>query len=240
VLDTSETSRLGSVADRLGDLKILVIDHHPPTPRAIGETVALDPTACATGELVYDLLTLDGGRPDLRQARALYVAVVTDTGSFCFGNTTPRAHAVAAELLRAGVDVEVMFRHLFARYTPEGLDLLERALTSLEVDREHALAWVSIRARDLDETDASVEDREGLVEYPRRLQGTEVAILFRELPGGRTKISLRSNGAIDVAAVARDFGGGGHRQAAGALVQGHLEDVRDRVVDRLREAARTT
>lgn len=238
VLDTSETSRLGAVADRLGELKVLVIDHHPPTPRAIGETVVLDPTACATGELVYDLLTLDGGRPAPAQARALYVAVVTDTGSFRFGNTTPRVHALAAELLRAGVDVEAMFRRLFARYTPEGLELLKRALASLEVDREHALAWVSIRARDIDETDASVEDREGLVEYPRRLEGTEVAILFRELGGRRTKISLRSNGDVDVAAVARQFGGGGHPQAAGALVSGTLEEVRGRVLERLREAAR--
>ncbi|HKK28372.1 MAG TPA: bifunctional oligoribonuclease/PAP phosphatase NrnA [Gemmatimonadota bacterium] len=240
VLDTSETSRLGAVADRLDTLKILVIDHHPPTPDAIGETVVLDPSACATGELVYDLLTLDGGRPGVREARALYVAIVTDTGSFRFGNTTPRAHAVAAELLRAGVDVEDMFRHLFARYTSHGLDLLERALATLEVDEDHALAWVSIRASDVEETGASAEDREGLVEYPRRLQGTEVAVLFRELARGRTKISLRSNGPIDVAAVARDFGGGGHRQAAGALVERPLAEVREAVVERLREAARET
>lgn len=237
VLDTSELQRIGTVADRLDRLKVTVIDHHPPTPHALGETVVLDPTACATGELVYDLLTLEGGRPDVEQARALYVALVTDTGSFRFGNTTPRAHALAAELLRCGVQVETMFRYLFARYTPAGLELLKRALASLAVDEEHGLAWVSVRAADVEETGASSEDREGLVEYPRRLQGTEVAILFRELADGRTKISIRSNGAVDVARVAREFGGGGHPQAAGALLDRSLEQTRRLVVDRLRKSA---
>lgn len=235
VLDTSETSRLGAVAQRIDGLKVLVIDHHPPTPRAIGETVVLDPTACATGELVYDLITLDGGRPTTAQARGLYVAIVTDTGSFRFGNTTPRTHAIAAELLRAGVQIGPMFRRLFARYTSSGLDLLKRALNTLEVDEDHAIAWICLRARDVEETGAGPEDREGLVEYPRRLQGIEVAILFRELPDGRTKVSLRSNGRVNVDTVARDFGGGGHPQASGALVDRPLEEVCSRMVRRVRE-----
>jgi phosphoesterase RecJ-like protein len=236
VLDTSEASRLGSLAERIDALRVLVIDHHPPTPRALGETAVLDPTACATGELVYDLITLDGDRPTRDQARALYVAIVTDTGSFRFGNTTPRAHAIAAELLRAGVEIGAMFRRLFARYTSSGLELLKRALATLEVDEEHAIAWVTVRARDVVETGAGPEDREGLVEYPRRLAGIEVAILFRQLADGRTKISVRSNGSVDVAEVARDFGGGGHPQAAGALVDRPLEETRRLVVQRVREA----
>jgi phosphoesterase RecJ-like protein len=233
VLDTSETSRIGAVAERIDGLKVLVIDHHPPTPRAIGETVVLDPTACATGELVYDLITLDGDRPTTAQARGLYVAIVTDTGSFRFGNTTPRAHAIAAELLRAGVEIGPMFRRLFARYTAAGLDLLRRALDSLEVDEEHAVAWIALRDRDVEETGAGPEDREGLVEYPRRLVGIEVAILFRELSDGRTKISLRSNGGVNVDSVARDFGGGGHPQASGALLDLPLDEARRRVVERV-------
>jgi len=236
ILDTSEASRIGSVAERIDGLRVLVIDHHPPTPRALGETVVLDPTACATGELVYDLLALEGRRPNVAQARALYVAIVTDTGSFRFGNTTPRAHAIAAELLRAGVDVEGMFRRLFARYTESGLELLKRTLATLQVDREHAIAWVTLRDVDVQDTGADAEDREGLVEYPRRLDGVEVAILFRELADGRTKISVRSNGRVDVAEVARDFGGGGHPQAAGALVAEPLDVTRRRVVERVRRA----
>lgn len=233
ILDTSEPSRLGQVVDHLSSRSVVVMDHHPATPDSVGEVVARDTSACAAGELAYDLLTLDGELPSRRQARALYVAMVTDTGSFRFGNTTARSHRVAASLVEAGVDVEEMFRSLHASFTRPGLDLLQRALDSLQVAGEEPVAWISFRQRDLDETGATAEDREGLVEYPRRLQGIEVAILFRELADGRTKISLRSNGPTDVAAIARDLGGGGHPQAAGALLEDGLSTAESRVVERV-------
>lgn len=240
VLDTSEADRLGRVADHLERPTVAVVDHHPPPAREIADTVARDPSACATGELIFDMLGLGEGEPELPEpvARALYVAVVTDTGSFRFGNTTARAHAIVGRLIRAGVDVEAMFRHIFARYTPEGLALLERALGSLEVGGDGRVAWITLRLRDLQETGATAEDREGLVEYARRLQGVEVALLFRELHGGRTKVSARSNGDVDVSAVARDLGGGGHRQAAGILLDRPLEAARDQVLGRVRRAVR--
>ncbi len=238
VLDTSERSRLGAVAEHLEDSRVAVIDHHPDAPDAVGDVVARDPGACATGELVHDLLRGAGAEITPPIARALYVALVTDTGSFRFGNTSARAHELAADLLRAGVDVEAMFRRIFARYTPEGLDLLRRALDSLEVAERGRLSWLTVRTEDLEESGASAEDREGLVEYARRLRGAEVAVLFREIPGGRTKASLRSNGDVDVAAVAREFGGGGHRQAAGLLLERPLEEARREVLGRLRSAVR--
>lgn len=238
VLDTSEPSRLGSVADHLEGSRVAVIDHHPDAPDAVGDVVARDADACSTGELVHDLLRGAGAELTPAVARALYVAVVTDTGSFRFGNTDPRAHELAADLLRAGVDVEAMFRRIFARYTPEGLDLLRRALDTLEVDEAGRLAWITVTREDLEASGASAEDREGLVEYARRLRGAEVAVLFREIPGGRTKASLRSNGEVDVAAAAREFGGGGHRQAAGLLLERPLEEARREVLARLRRAVR--
>ena len=236
VLDTSEPGRMGGLAEHAARLPVAVIDHHPISATSVGEVVVNDPGACATGELVYDLLTLDGEELGTPPARALYVAIVTDTGSFRFGNTTARTHQVVAELLRAGVDVEAMFRRIFARYTPEGLDLLERALASLERSEDGRVAWITIRESDLRETGADAEDREGLVEYARRLDGVEVALLFREVQGGGTKISLRSNGEVDVAAVAQRFGGGGHRQAAGALTGGPLDRVREEAVRQVESA----
>ncbi len=238
VLDTSERSRLGAVADHLEGKRVAVIDHHPDAPDAVGDVVARDPDACSTGELVHDLLRGADAELTPPVARALYVAVVTDTGSFRFGNTDARAHELAADLLRAGVDVEGMFRHIFARYTPEGLDLLRRALDTLAVDEGRRLAWITVTREDLEASGATAEDREGLVEYARRLRGAEVAVLFREIPGGRTKVSLRSNGAVDVAAAAREFGGGGHRQAAGILLERPLEEARREVLARLRRAVR--
>ena len=238
VLDTSERSRLGAVAEHLPGARVAVVDHHPDAPDSVGEVVARDAAACATGEMVHDLLR-DGGVELTRpMARALYVALVTDTGSFRFGNTDARTHELAGRMLRAGVDVEEMYRRIFARYTPEGLDLLRRALGSLRVTEGGRLSWLTVRAEDLDESGASAEDREGLVEYARRLRGTEAAVLFREIPGGRTKASLRSNGEVDVAAVAREFGGGGHRQAAGILLERPLPEARREVVERLRQAVR--
>lgn len=236
VLDTSEASRLGEVADSLAQHTVGVMDHHPATPHSVGDLVVRDPEACATGELVYDLITLDGDEPTPGEARGLYVAIVTDTGSFRFGNTSPRAHEITADLLRRGVDVEEMFRLIHARYTRSRLRLLRRALDSLEVDDAHDLAWITLTRRDLEETDASAEDREGLVEYARRLQGVEVAVLFRELAGDRSKISLRSNGDVDVASVARELGGGGHPQAAGILMDRPLSSARAAVLERLRAA----
>lgn len=238
VLDTSEAARLGRVADHLERPTVAVVDHHPPPAREIADAVARDPSACATGELIYDMLDLRDGPPPEPVAQALYVAIVTDTGSFRFGNTTARAHGIAGRLIRAGVSVEAMFRHIFARYTSEGLALLERALGSLQKGSDGRLAWITLRSRDVEETGATAEDREGLVEYARRLQGVEVALLFRELPDGRTKISARSNGDVDVSAVARDLGGGGHRQAAGILLDRPLEAAREQVLDRVRRAVR--
>lgn len=238
VLDTSEASRLGRVADHLERPTVAVVDHHPAPSREISDAVARDPSACATGELVFDMLSLRDGAIPVEVARALYVAIVTDTGSFRFGNTTARAHQIVGRLIRSGVSVEAMFRHIFARYTPEGLDLLGRALSTLEVGAGGRMAWITLRARDLEETGATAEDREGLVEYARRLRGVEVALLFRELPEGRTKVSARSNGDVDVSAVTRDLGGGGHRQAAGALLDRPLGPAREEVLERVRRAVR--
>lgn len=238
VLDTSEPSRLGGVADYLARARVAVVDHHPASPKSVGEVVARDPSACATGELIWDLLRLEGHEPSLPEARGLYVAIVTDTGSFRFGNTTARAHEIAGRLIRAGVDVEGMFRHLFARFTPPALELLRKALSTLRTDADGRIAWITLRSEDIRETGASAEDREGLVEYARRLQGVEVALLFRELPDGRCKVSARSNGEVDVAEISRKLGGGGHPQAAGILLDDPVDRARERVLARVRERVR--
>ncbi|MCK5446792.1 MAG: bifunctional oligoribonuclease/PAP phosphatase NrnA [Gemmatimonadetes bacterium] len=236
VLDTAEPSRLGAVIGRTGGRKVLVIDHHPATSSSIGDVVVCDPAACATGELVFDLIQLAGDEVTLAEADALYVAIATDTGSFRYANTSARTHEISADLLRAGVDPEAMYMRIYARYTPAGLDLVRRALERLRVADDLPIAWISLRQADLAQTGATKEDLEGIVEYARRIRGVRVAILFRELHDGRTKISLRSTGDADVAAVAREFGGGGHVKAAGAVVPEGLEAAEVRVLGAIREA----
>lgn len=231
VLDTAEEPRLGQVMPLIESHRILTIDHHPPVTPSLGEPSVRDATASATGELIYDLLTVAGDEPTEAEARALYAAIVTDTGSFRFGNTTSRVHEIAAELVDRGVDPETMYGRLYGGYSLARLALLQRALASLEVHDELPVAWIRLTDADMRETGADRDDVEGIVEYPRRLSGVEVAVLFRELPGGQTKISFRTSGEADVAAAARELGGGGHVKAAGALLEASLDDAVERVLE---------
>jgi phosphoesterase RecJ-like protein len=236
VLDTAEPSRLGPVVSRTTGRRVLVLDHHPATSSSVGDVVVCDPAACATGELVYDLITLAGDGVTLPEAQGLYVAIATDTGSFRYANTSARTHEITAELLRAGVDPEEMYMRIYAQYTPAGLELVRRALKRLRVADDLPVAWISLRQADLAQTGATKEDLEGIVEYARRIRGIRVALLFRELHDGTTKVSLRSTGDADVAAVARRYGGGGHIKAAGAVLPENLEAAEAMVLQDIREA----
>jgi bifunctional oligoribonuclease and PAP phosphatase NrnA len=239
VLDVSEPRRLGRVAAAFRDKKIVLIDHHPPNDGAVQSIAAVqEPSACATGELVYDLFVVAGTEPPWPAAMvdALYAAIVTDTGSFRFANTTPRTHVIAADLLRRGVDPEEMYRRIFATVPLRRIHLLRAALEHLDVDADAHLAWITVSKSDMDAANATSEDLEGLVEHARSIEGTEIAMLFRETADGSTKISLRSNGRVDVNAIARQFGGGGHIKASGALTSGPLEETRAKVLDAARAA----
>jgi phosphoesterase RecJ-like protein len=236
VLDTAEPSRLGAVLAGAEGRKVLVMDHHPATSSSIGDVVVCDPSACATGELAFDLIRVGGDRLQPPEAQGIYVAIATDTGSFRFANTTARTHEIAADLLRAGVDPEAMYARIYAQYTPARLELVRRALERLRVAEDLPVAWISLRHADIAQTGAMREDLEGIVEYARRIRGVQVAFLLRELHDGTTKVSLRSAGDADVAAVARRLGGGGHVKASGAVVPEGLEAAEERVLAEVREA----
>jgi bifunctional oligoribonuclease and PAP phosphatase NrnA len=238
VLDTAEASRIGRVARSAAGRPIAVIDHHVAAGNALAGPALIDATACATGELVYDLfLTAGVPRPWPQQAvEGIYTAIVTDTGSFRFANTTRRAHAIAGELIANGVDPEMMYRRIYATVPLRRLELLRHALEQLEVDEDHAITWISIDQETMERIGATTEDLEGIVEHARSIEGTEVAILFRETADGATKISLRSAGDADVNAVARQFGGGGHVKASGALIGEPLATARPRVIAAVRAA----
>jgi phosphoesterase RecJ-like protein len=232
VLDISDVKRLGGLADRVRKLPIpkLVIDHHIPGDDPPASIMLADTAACATGELIFDLacvLDLDI-TPDI--ARALYVAILTDTGSFRFSNATPRCHAIAGQLLSTGVDPEEMYVRIYASAPPGRLRLLADVLSTLDVDLDSGLAWLSMNAGAMEKYHVRGEDLDGIVEHARSIAGTRMALFFRDLGHGKVKLSFRSTGAIDVNAFAREFGGGGHAKAAGALIGGSLSEVRERVV----------
>ncbi len=240
IVDTAEEGRLGPIARRLGTTPAVLLDHHPPVGPPIAEPAVRDPTACATGELVFDLLTLDGGTIGEPEATPLYVAIVTDTGSFRFSNTTARTHEVAARLVEAGADPGALYGALFGQYTEPRLRLLRRTLETLQVDAELPIAWTVLDSAALRDSGAKGEDTDGLVEFPRRLKGIEVALAFRELSADRTKVSLRSNGEVDVARIAQSLGGGGHEKAAGVVVAEPLRDAIETVLREVRDSVRVS
>jgi bifunctional oligoribonuclease and PAP phosphatase NrnA len=240
VLDTDEPRRVGRVAKHLADGRTVVLDHHEPADGGIHGPGLRDPTACATGEIVYDLFSL-GAPPEWSDAmiQGTYVAIETDTGSFRFSNTTPRAHAIAADLIRRGVEPERVYRRLHANVPMERIRMIRVTLETLETDPDLPITWITIPRSVTHEMGATPDDLDDVAEYARNIQGTEVAITFRETLDGATKVSFRSNGDVDVNAIARSFGGGGHVKAAGAVIGGPVEATRPRVLDAVRRAIQT-
>jgi phosphoesterase RecJ-like protein len=232
VLDISDLGRLGMLGDTVRDrgVPVACIDHHvstgilPPGPRY------LDAGAAATGELIFELALANGWALTQEAARGLYVAILTDTGGFRFSNTRPRTLRVAAELLETGVDPEQIYLEVYAR-APEGRPrLFAEALQTLVVEPEHGLAWVTVPPGAIERLGVSSDDLDGVVEFPRSIEGIRMALLFREVSQGRIKVSLRSVGDVDVAAFAKEFGGGGHTKAAGLALAGSLAEVQATVL----------
>ncbi|MBA2627165.1 MAG: bifunctional oligoribonuclease/PAP phosphatase NrnA [Gemmatimonadales bacterium] len=242
VLDISDLSRLGMLTDtvRGAGVPVACIDHHvsdgvlPAGPRY------LDQHAAATGELVFEIAAANGWPLTRAAAEGLYVAVLTDTGGFRFSNTRPSTLRVAAELLEAGVDPEQIYLDVYAN-APEGRPrLFAEALQTLVVEPQHGLAWVTVPPGAIERLGVSSDDLDGVVEFPRSIEGVRMALLFREASAGRIKVSLRSVGNVDVAGFAKRFGGGGHRKAAGLSLPGTLADVQSQVLDAAREYLAST
>jgi phosphoesterase RecJ-like protein len=232
VVDISDVRRLGSLSETVRRMTVprLVIDHHVPSDDPPGSIMLSDTSACATAELVYDVACVLDFDITPAIARALYVGLLTDTGGFRFSNTTPRCHAVAGDLLSAGVDPEEMYLRIYASAPAGRIRLLAQVLQTLGVDEQCGLSWLSMEAGMLERFNVRQEDLDGIVEHARSIAGTRLALFFRDLGHGKVKVSFRSTGDVDVNEFARRFGGGGHARAAGALIAGALDAVRERVL----------
>ncbi len=236
VVDISDLGRLGMLSQTVAERGVptACIDHHtspgtlPDGPRYV------DPSAAATGELVSEIAIANHWPLTPIAARPLYVALLTDTGGFRFSNTHPRTLRIAAELLETGLDPEDIYLEVYANAPPGRPKLLAEALQTLVVEEEIGLAWVTVPPGALERHRVTVDDLEGVVEFPRSVAGVRMALLFREMSQGRVKVSLRSVGGVDVAAFAKPFGGGGHVHASGVALEGSLADVQARILSAAR------
>lgn len=233
VVDCGSPERTGRISGELRKCPLLVnIDHHR-TNGDRGELSLVDPDAAATGLLIHRVLSAMKFDIGLDVATNIYVAVLTDTGSFHYGSSSPEAFEVAGEMVRRGVDPWAVAEQVYETQSALRLRLLGRVLDSLDVVFDGRVACITTMREDLREFASGKDALEGFINYPRSIVGVEVAVSFREEEGGVFRVSFRSKGRVDVSAVAARFGGGGHHNAAGCTVPGDLADVKKRVLGEL-------
>jgi phosphoesterase RecJ-like protein len=213
--DSIQRTRLEGLENRF----LISIDHHA-SGRPFAHVNWIEPEATATAELVFRLAREAGVKITPEIATCLYTAVMTDTGSFMFRGTNEHTFALARELVLAGADPAHCARNIYFAHSTAKMRLLGAALSDLH--REGPLAWIWITREQMERSQAKEEDCEGLVNYALSIGDVEVAVFFREMADGRYRVSLRSKGALNVAQIAEELGGGGHECASGCSMDGPL------------------
>ncbi|MFD0680105.1 MULTISPECIES: DHH family phosphoesterase [unclassified Paenibacillus] len=229
-VDCADYSRIGSVHRVFtDDAQILNIDHHSTNDRFGSVNLVMD-SAAATVEILYDLaLQLD--IPLSHELNVcIYSGLLTDTGGFRYANTSAKVMNIAADMLKRGVKGHELAEHLLEKLTYPQISIIKSSLNTLAFAHGNQVGWLAVSLEDLVNSGASSDDLDGLVNYPRNVEGVEVGLLFKEKAGGVVKVSLRSSGKVDVAQVAKTFGGGGHVRAAGCAIYGTLEEAVQQVV----------
>lgn len=234
--DCGDRKRIGG-AERLiaPDAVLLNIDHHK-TNDYFGSENLVDLQAAATCQIVYKIVQEMGLPLTLDAATCLYTGLVTDTGGFRYSNTSEEVLLIAAALLKQGVQPYNVVDKVMETMSWPQLLLIREGLQQLERDASGRIAWIVVTRELLARAGACEEDVEGLVNYPRNVEGVEVGISFRESSPDQVKVSMRSKYVIDVGAIAQEFGGGGHARAAGCTMAGTLADVSTRVIARIQQA----
>ncbi len=231
-LDTATQIRLGTAGESVRSAKVWInIDHHPSNP-GYGDLVYIDPTAPATGQILFELIQNEKLPIDRGIAENLFVAISTDTGSFQYPNTTARTFEIGAELLQCGVDVGRVSQLLYENYPRRRTELLRELLGTMRFEGHGKVASFSLSLKVAADLGVKPEDNEGLIDHLRAIHGVIVAVFFEELADGKVRVSMRSKSdAADVCAICQKFGGGGHKLAAGARVRGTLAEVEQKILE---------
>ncbi|MEJ2052018.1 MAG: bifunctional oligoribonuclease/PAP phosphatase NrnA [Calditrichota bacterium] len=232
ILDIGSLSRLQEIGEDIAVSrgKTLCIDHHPNVGQKF-DCEIIDPDAAATGIMIYELMTkMDSGAIDFTIAQALYTAVMTDTGSFRFNNTTPETHQVAKELLEYGVKPYLVYRHVYESYSIERMKLLGKIIENLQFTDDRLIAYFPVTLEMQESVGAQPEDIEGFSDFIRSLGDIEVAVMFHEVSPGKTRVNFRSKGKVVINTVAKKFDGGGHKFAAGAIIEKPYQEAMPLVI----------
>jgi len=236
IMDSPDLARIGRVNDYIKkDSVIINIDHHISNVN-FGKYNWVEPDYSSTGEMVYDLFKAFKVKIGMDEAVALYAAIMTDTGSFRYSNTSSKTHRITAELIDIGVKPYEMHSRIYETSSIQDTNLLGEALQTMKITDDGKIAWLWVTKEMLKKTNASLEGTEGIINFGRSIGGVEIAVLFRETgTKDRVKVSFRSKGAADVNKLAGYFGGGGHPAASGCSVLGKIEEVEKKVLEKAKE-----
>jgi len=238
VLDCPTLKRTGRVKDIIYKKKpIINIDHHISN-EMFGDANWVDARASSAGEMVYKLFKETGKKITKETALSLYIAILTDTGSFNYDNTSSVTHEIAGELLGYGLEPASVSERVYERRSVEDIKLLGLVLSTIKVNKTGEIAYLEATCDMLKKTGADMAKSEGFINFARSIDNVKVAVLFKEDPKekGKISISFRSKGEADVNSIASFFGGGGHVKASGCTIEGKLEDVRKVVLAKVEEA----
>ena len=238
ILDCGQISRIGEAHTLVNRIPVSInIDHHITNTR-FGTLQLIDPEACSTAEIVYNLIRVLNVPIDNAIATSIYTGILTDTGSFRFSNTNQAAFAISQEMVQYGVEPYYVSQQVYGKYSLGRIKLLNLALDSIEISDNGKLSIMTLTKEMFTETGTQPEDVDGMINYARRIEDVKVAALIQELHNGRNghdalpkfHVSLRSDGTVDVAAIAGTFGGGGHSNAAGFQVEMSMTKLKSQIV----------
>ncbi len=238
VLDCGNLQRIGKAASFVSRIPVIInIDHHVSNT-SFGDFRLIDFSACATVAIIYRLLKQMELSITKDIATLIYTGILTDTGSFRFSNTNKSAFAICKEMIDIGVDPYYVARNVYETFSPGYIKLLHKALGSIEISKNGKLSMIMLTQEMLDETGAQPEEINGLINYAKAINNVKIAVLIHRTSDtkgtkgkaqGRFRVSLRSDGTVDVAAFASSFGGGGHYRAAGFEIDSSIVDLKNRI-----------
>lgn len=236
ILDCPDMSRLGKTSEYVTKDKVVInIDHHISNEN-FGQYNWVDAKTSSAGEMVFELFKEFKLKIEYDEAVAMYVAIMTDTGSFKYTNTSSKTHRIVAELMDAGVGPYDIYSRIYETSSLQDTSLLGHALQTLKVSEDGRIAWLWVTKEMLKNTKASLEGTEGIINFARSIGGVEIAAFFRETgTENRIKVSFRSKGKADVNKLASFFNGGGHATASGCTVFGKKEEVEKKVLSKAQE-----